>query len=83
MVNGRGSNGHDTYTIYIPNDSSNTGEPRTSTGYDAHVFICILACFAFAVVIVVEVRNRFAKGYADGMLTPECNDKDDDARVHL
>jgi len=67
----RGNEKHDTYTIHIPNHSGDSREARTSTRYDTHVFVRILACFAFPVIIVVKVRYRLTERWSRDTLTAD------------
>lgn len=47
--------------IAITQDSSNTDQTRTTTGYNAHILPSILAFTPFSVVLVVQRSNRLSQ----------------------
>ena len=53
------------YAIDFADNSSDTGETRTTAGHDADVLVRVLADLVMAVLLVVEVRHRLAQRYCD------------------
>lgn len=50
-----------TYTVNIPDDGRNTRQACAPSGHDADVFVGVLAEFTLAVLVVVQVGDRFAQ----------------------
>ena len=53
------------YAIDFADNSSDTGETRTTAGHDADVLVRVLADLVLAVLLVVEVGHRLAQRYCD------------------
>ena len=50
-----------THAVHIPNNACHARQPRTPTGYDAHILVRVLARLSLPVRLVVQVRHRRAQ----------------------
>lgn len=55
----------DAYTIDIADDSSDTGQPRTTTWHYTDVLVRILAGLSLTVCVVVQVCDCFSECFAE------------------
>jgi hypothetical protein len=65
-----------THTINIRDYSCNTRKACTTTRYDTHILVGVLACFALAISVIVQVRNGFTKNYLGVKKSVEINTKE-------